>query len=146
MREGGNEASAVFHFNRSGQIVKMCSPASGVSRGAGSLAGSAPRNATPSIWYYRCERQAGFYRGLPQGCKWKGLGGGAGRPPRLCVPTCLPCCRRRCRQYKQCCGMMVPTELEAAWQLAGSEFSYAHIDVEHLSAWESLEMVHTANI
>lgn len=36
--------------------------------------------------------------------------------------------------------LMVPTEVEAAWELASGEYSYAEIEVKDLVCWDSMEM------
>lgn len=72
----------------------------------------------------------------PGGRTPRGAGNMAGRGPNPSPPSVW-----YYRQYRQQCGMLVPTELEACWQLPGGEHSYAHMDVQQLAAWESLEMV-----
>lgn len=118
VRGDGSEASAIYHFDRMGRIIKasLASPSTGgragaglpqfiaaASRGAGSLAGSAATGAT-------------------------GASGSSTSSPAVVLYY---------RQHQQRCGMLVPTELEACW---GEEASFLHCDVVDVSAWGSLDM------
>lgn len=68
---------------------------------------------------------------------------GAGSVAALPRPTAAPAVYFY-RNYERRCGMMVPTELEAAWcsgaQPGGGETSFAHFNLEALAAWDTLEM------
>ena len=110
---GGSEASAVFTFDRMGQVVA----ASMSGRSAQAPAAAA---ATTAAAAGTAQRGAGSVAVPAAG----GQRSGAAAPVLLYY-----------RRHRQLCGMMVPGEMEVA---TGGE-SFAHFDVASLSAWESLE-------
>ncbi len=114
----GSEATAVYTFDRLGQIVaastsgRSSQAPAAASPGAAATAGAAQRGAGSVA--------------VPAA----GSRGDAGSATLLYY-----------RQHAQRCGMMVPGEIEVVAggsRDAGGE-SFAHFDVASLSAWESLE-------